>query len=95
MDHGQIPEGLAHTRTTKEFDATTVPPGLLKAHTVADDVWGRICVRAGSVRFVWEVDGEETSAVDLSAGDSLAIPPITHHHVEPGDDAKFVVEFYR
>lgn len=95
MDHGQLPDGLAHTRTTKEFDAATVPPGLLKAHTVADDVWGRIQVRAGSLRFVWEVDGEETSSVDLTAGDSLVIPPITHHHVEPGDDVRFVVEFHR
>ncbi|MEO6988655.1 MAG: DUF1971 domain-containing protein [Aquihabitans sp.] len=95
MDHGQMPEGLTHARTTNEFDATTVPAGLLRAHTVAANVWGRVQVRAGSLRFVWEGGQDEGSAVDMAAGDSLVIPPLTHHRVEPGEDARFVVEFYR
>ena len=95
MDHGQLPEGLTLTRTTNEFNATSVPAGLLRAHTVADNVWGRIRVIEGSLRFVWEDGRSEGGSVDLAAGDSLAIPPLTHHHVEPGDDVKFVVEFYR
>jgi len=95
MDHGQLPEGLTLTRTTNEFDSASVPPGLLKGHTVADDVWGRIRVHAGSLRFVWEDDRSEAVAVGLTAGDSLVIPPLTRHHVEPGDDARFVVEFHR
>ena len=95
MDHGQLPEGLTLTRTTNEFDAASVPAGLLRAHTVADNVWGRIRVIDGSLRFVWEDGRREEGSVDLAAGDSLAIPPRTHHHVEPGDDVRFVVEFHR
>jgi tellurite resistance-related uncharacterized protein len=88
-----MPPGLALTRTTPEFDATTVPRALLAAHTVAADVWGRLCVRAGCVRFVFEAD--PSSSVELSAGQHIDIPPGEAHRVEPLRGARFVVEFYK
>ena len=53
-----------------------------------------IQVRAGSLRFVWE-DGDGGDPIDLVAGDSVVIPPDVHHRVEPGPDARFVVQFHR
>jgi tellurite resistance-related uncharacterized protein len=87
-----LPPGVALTRTTPEFTADTVPAGLLAAHRVADDVWGRLCVLAGSVVFVVEGSGERR---ELHADESQVIEPGVLHHVEPSDDALFAVEFHR
>ncbi len=87
-----MPPGLTLTRTTPEFTESSVPPGLLRAHHVAAGLWGRVCVRAGELRFVFE-DSPGTSH-QLRAGDSLDIPPAVAHRVEPADTVRFVVEFY-
>ena len=87
-----LPDGLRLARTTPEFTAETVPDGLLAAHQVADGVWGVLRVRAGSVTFVAEESGEQRQ---LEAGAAQLIEPGLLHHVEPSDDARFVVEFHR
>lgn len=88
-----IPVGFELTRTTETFDHESVPAGLLGAHRVADAVWGRLVVHAGTVTFVFEDDPANPHV--LSAGDSMVIPPSRLHHVEPSLSAKFAVEFYR
>ncbi len=88
-----MPEGLSLVRTTPEFTAVSTPGGLRSAHEVADGVWGRLRVRTGSVRFVFEDAPDD--AVIVTAGGSVDIPPQRPHHVEPADDALFVVEFHR
>lgn len=94
MRHGTLPDGLSLVRTTDEFDATTVPAGLLRAHRVARDVWGLLEVRDGTLRFVWE-EPDGAPPIDLAAGDSVVIPPDVPHRVEPGADARFAVQFHR
>lgn len=90
---GRIPDGFILARTTGEFDNDTVPAGLLKAHRVADSVWGRLVVRSGSVGFVFEDNhGAETM---VHAGETMVIPPGRLHHVELDGPATFLVEFYR
>jgi quercetin dioxygenase-like cupin family protein len=44
------------------------------------------------VTFVDEATGDSRT---LGPGDTQVIPPESPHHVEPGPDARFVVEFYR
>ena len=90
----QMPDGLELARTTPEFTAESVPPALLATHTVAAGVWGRIRVRAGTVRFVFE-DADGSGTHTLEAGDHLDIAPERPHHVEPDGEARFVVEFHR
>ena len=87
-----LPGDVAFVRRTDVFDATTVPAGLRRAHRVADGVWGRLVVEAGTVAFVVEASGER---FELGAGDAIAIPPGVAHHVEPDDEARFAVEFHR
>lgn len=94
MDHGTLPEGLVVDRTTPEFDVSSVPAGLLRAHRIAAGVWGVLRVTAGSLRFVWEGD-EVDGGVLLAAGDSIVIPPEAPHRVEPSGQCRFVVEFHR
>ncbi len=88
-----IPDGFELTRTTDMFDNDTVPSGLLKAHRVAESVWGRLVVSSGSVRFVFE--DEPDDAVTVEAGGAAVIPPGRLHHVELDGPAAFAVEFYR
>lgn len=89
----EIPNGFVLARTTDVFDHDSVPAGLLRAHRVADGVWGRLLVHSGSVRFVFE--DEPDLAVVVDAGGAVVIPPGRLHHVEPGMRSEFVVEFYR
>lgn len=93
VQHGELPTGVEHQRTTDDFTDQTVPAGLLRAHKIAPEVWGRLVTVAGTVRFVWEDSASEP--VVLGAGDSVVIPPDTPHHVEPQAGARFHVEFYR
>jgi len=79
-------------RSTPELDLASVPEGLLRAHRVATGVWGLLRVRAGEVTFVAEATGESRR---LGSGDNQVLEPDRLHHVEPGDGARFVVEFYR
>lgn len=89
----EIPPGYTLVRTTPTFTSDTVPTGLLNAHRVADGVWGRIRVQAGTVVFVFDDDAQRP--VVLAAGDHLDIPPQRRHHVEPDVDAIFEVEFHQ
>ena len=93
MQHGSLPAGLTLQRTTDEFDAMSVPAGLLRSHRIAPGVWGALEVTAGTAAFVWE--DQPDIPVVLAAGDSLVIPPGVLHHVEPGPDARFRVSFHR
>lgn len=87
-----LPAGATLVRTTPEFTAATVPAGLLRAHRVADDVWGLLKVRAGTVIYVLEDTG---TAVTVDAGSQQVIEPGLLHHVDLSPDARFVVEFHR
>jgi tellurite resistance-related uncharacterized protein len=88
-----MPTDLELAHTSKEFTDRTVPPGLLRAHQLASDVWGRLCVRSGHVLFSFEASSNDPIVV--SEGGHVDIPPDVRHHVEPQADARFVIEFYR
>lgn len=88
-----LPSGVEYVRTTDVFDNTSVPPGLLRAHRVADGVWARLVVHSGAVTFVFDDDPQNARA--LSSGQSVTIPPVRPHHVELDEPATFSVEFYR
>lgn len=93
MTIAELPPGLVHVRTTADFDAESVPAGLLRTHRVADGVWGRLVARAGAVTLVFEDDPREVVAV--TSPNSTVIPPGRPHHVELGAGAVFAVEFHR
>lgn len=93
MDLPVLPEGLTHVRTTDVFDNDTVPAGLLRAHRVAEGVWGRLVVHTGQVDFVFEDTPDEP--ITVAADQSVVIPPQRRHHVELDGPATFAVEFHR
>ncbi len=89
----RIPSKFVLVRTTAVFDNESVPAGLLRAHRVADGVWGRLVVHTGQVGFVFEDDPH--TPIVIAAGDGVVIPPGRLHHVELDEPATFVVEFHR
>lgn len=93
MNRPQLPDGLEHVRTTDVFDTATAPAGLLRAHRVADSVWGNLVVHTGTVTFVFDDDPDHP--ITAGAGDTVAIPPARQHHLELDEPATFAIEFHR
>ena len=91
-----LPNGLELVRTTDEFDATSTPKGLLRAHRVAIGVWGLLRVSQGTVTFVFEETASTPAeSILVRAGEDVVIPPQVVHHVEPDSEAVFCVEFHQ
>ena len=89
----ELPVGLTLQRTTPTFDERSTPVGLLRAHQVAEGVWGRLVVEGGSLGFVFE-DAPDVVRV-IGSGDEQVIPPSALHHVVLDGPVRFAVEFYR
>ncbi|HQV58180.1 MAG TPA: DUF1971 domain-containing protein [Ilumatobacteraceae bacterium] len=88
----ELPDGLELVRTTDVMDQDHHPAGLLRAHRVAEGVWGRLLIHSGSLTFVFEDDPQP---IELGAGEHIVIPPGRLHHVELGRPATFAIEFHR
>ena len=88
-----LPDQVELVRTTDVFDNDSVPAGLLRAHRVAEGVWGRLVVHTGRVSFVFEDQAEHP--IGVGPGEHVVIPPSRPHHLELGESATFAVEFYR
>ena len=86
-----LPSDLELARTTAEFDEDTVPAGLLRDHRIAAGVWGRLVVSSGRLRFGFDDDDES----DITAGETVVIPPEQVHHVRVVGPVRFHVEFHR
>jgi tellurite resistance-related uncharacterized protein len=93
MNQEQLPDGLEHVRTTNVFDTATVPPGLLRAHRVAEGVWGNLVVYSGTVTFVF--DDDPAHPIAATTANSVAIPPARQHHLELDQPTTFAIEFHR
>lgn len=88
----RLPGGLELVRTTDEWDEHSLPEALLRTHRIADAVWGRLVVRAGSIELTFE---DDDAVLRLGPGDAAAIPPGRPHHVTIDGPVRFAVEFHR
>ncbi|MGI9578432.1 MAG: DUF1971 domain-containing protein, partial [Microthrixaceae bacterium] len=77
---------------TPEFTARTVPAALLSAHHLAPGVWGRLVVLEATVTYHLEETGDSRR---VHSGQRQVIEPEVVHHVEPGPESRFLVEFHR
>lgn len=90
-DRAELPGALRLARTAGPFDATTLPPGLRKAHRVAERTWGRLRILDGAARLNLETD--PPIEVHLGPGDSHPIPPGVPHAVTIDGPVRLVVDF--
>jgi tellurite resistance-related uncharacterized protein len=89
----EMPPGLEVVRTTVVFDRVTAPHGLLRAHSLAPEVWARLVVETGTVEFVFEDRPNDPHT--LVAGEHQVVPPVRPHHITPDEGATFFLEFHR
>jgi len=92
-DRLEVPEDWQAYRTTPDFNATSVPAGLLKDHSTKAGVWGELHVLSGDVIYVLTDPIQKT--LQLSAGQTAGIPPEALHHVALSSDARFRVRFLK
>jgi tellurite methyltransferase len=90
-DRAELPDDLELARTAGPFDEATLPAALQRDHRVGARTWGRLGVLAGSVGFTMETN--PPLAVELSEGETQAIPPGVAHAVHVQGPVRLQVEF--
>ena len=89
----QLPDNVFSYKRTPDFTQDTIPAGLLRSHKTKEDVWGRIVVLEGSLRYrILEPLVEE---IDLGPALPGVVEPTVNHEVEAVGQVRFYVEFYR
>lgn len=91
-----LPPDLMAYRRTAEFTETTVPPGLLRAHTTKAGAWGLIHVLEGRLAYRITDPRRPSTETILSPEDAPGIvEPTVLHEVEPIGAVRFYVEFLK
>jgi tellurite resistance-related uncharacterized protein len=90
-----IPAGFEVYKRTPEFTESSVPDGLLRAHSTKPDTWGRIQVAAGVLRYCILDERRRQREFLLTPGSCGVIEPEIVHRVEPLGPVKFSVDFLR
>ena len=87
-----MPDGLSKYGESPVFDAVSVPKKLLQEHSIKAGAWGRLCVKAGEVRYFLPENAAPEAV--LSAGDVHIVQPLVTHYIKVSDDAVFQIEFW-
>lgn len=88
-----LPESVSPYKRTAEFDESSIPAGLLRSHSTAAGVWGRIVVLEGEL--LYRILEPEPSEHLLTAASHGVVTPQRRHEVEPRGRVRFYVEFLR
>lgn len=88
-----IPPDCVVYRSTPEFDATSIPAGLLGEHRTKAGTWGRIVVLEG--RLHYHIVEPEPEHLVLTPGHPGVVEPTMLHRVAPDGAVRFRVDFLR
>lgn len=90
-DRGEMPERVQFAWRSPEWDDRSCPKGLRRDQRLRGGTWGRLVVQQGTLVY----RAQSAPPVDrvVEAGATQAIPPEVGHGVEPGEGARFFVEF--
>lgn len=92
----ELPAGVAPYRRTAVFTETTIPPGLLKAHTTKQGAWALIHVIEGSLAYrITDPRRRPEQHVLTPQTPPGIIEPAILHEVEPVGAVRFYVEFHK
>lgn len=87
-----LPPNSVPYKKTDVFTDSSVPSGLLRAHSTKPGAWGKIVVLQGTLTYrILEPVVEE---VRLSPGRFGVIEPTIKHEVVPTIGVRFYVEFH-
>jgi tellurite resistance-related uncharacterized protein len=91
----RLPTSLKSYKRTPTFTETTIPPGLLKAHSTKEGTWGLIHVEEGRLLYRLTDPRRPAEECILTAGGEPGIvEPTILHQVEPLGPVRFHVEFW-
>lgn len=88
----ELPRSVQKYKETKVFTEKTVPSGFLKNHNTMANVWGKLVVLKGTIRYIIE-NVEETFLLDINRFG--VIEPQVLHRIEIVSEVEFYVEFYK
>ena len=88
-----MPADRVAYKRTPEFDQTSVPPGLLKAHKTKTGTWAKIVVLQGELAY--RINEPELQSYVLNTATVGIVEPGVAHEVEPIGAVRFYVEFYK
>jgi tellurite resistance-related uncharacterized protein len=87
----ELPAGVEQYKVVGPFTETTIPPGLLRRHTLKAGVWGRIVILDGELDYV--IEREPEVSFTLKPGEDGIVMPEEPHRVEPSGPVRFQVAF--
>jgi tellurite resistance-related uncharacterized protein len=87
-----LPLNMVPYKRTGEFTDSSVPRGLLHAHSTKEGVWGKLVVLEGTL--VYRILEPEPEEVLLTPERYGVIEPTMKHEVVPQAGVRFYVEFY-
>ncbi len=92
-----LPDHFSVYRSTPEFDADSVPKGLLKAHHTKAGTWGKIVILKGRLKYrILPTDENEMEENILSPQCFGVVEPTVLHEVEVIDESvRFRVDFLK
>lgn len=92
----ELPDTARPYRRTDEFTETTVPAGLLKAHTTKAGSWALIHVLEGRLAYrIVDPRRPATETILTPQGAPGVVEPTVLHEVQPLGPVRFYVEFHR
>lgn len=92
----QLPADARPYRRTDTFTESSVPAGLLRAHTTKEGAWALIHVLKGRLRYRITDPRRAATETLLTPDDPPGVvEPTILHQVEPLGPVEFYVEFHR
>ena len=88
-----LPPSAEPYKRTPTFSETTVPSGLLSAHTTKPEVWGKIVVLSGEL--LYRILEPQLEEIVLSEENFGVVEPQVPHEVKPLGAVQFFVEFHK
>ena len=92
-DQLELPAGATCYKQLPEFTTATIPPGLLKDHTLKAGTWAQIVVLAGQLRY--RIAAPLARELLLTPGTVGVVPPEVAHAIEPLGEVRLRIDFYR
>ena len=89
----ELPAGATCYKQTPEFSTATIPPGLLKDHTLKAGTWAQIVVLSGQLRY--RIAAPLARELLLTPGTIGVVAPEVPHAIEPLGEVRVRIDFYR
>lgn len=86
-----LPDTVKHYKSTPEFNEDSIPAGLLRKHSTAAGVWGRIRIMEGQL--LYRILEPAAEVLTLTPQNHGVVEPQVVHEVEVIGPVRFCVDF--